>query len=77
MPCRHTEGPLHDCEYVNARNELIPDAVFLADEEVGADADAEEWGVAFLKAMDRLWRARALSGSERVMAARYVPERRA
>lgn len=24
--CQHTEGPGHDCEYVDARNRLIPEA---------------------------------------------------
>jgi hypothetical protein len=32
--CRHTEGPRHDCRYVDARNELIDTADRIARREV-------------------------------------------
>lgn len=59
-PCGHTEGPGHDCAYVEWRNSLIPHAERFADTAVGrvTDEDAPEardrWNRAFLAQMDRL-----------------------
>lgn len=64
MTCNHTEGPGHDCAYVDARNALIPAAERLTDQAVGPLApdatpfDVARWGATFLKTMDKLWRAR-------------------
>jgi hypothetical protein len=56
MVCGHYEGAQHDCSYVDERNRLIPAAEAQADRL--AAQDPERWEVEFLKAMDRLWRAR-------------------
>jgi len=64
MFCTHTEGPHHDCRYVEERNKLIPVAERLALQAVGEPppgfddpAYDARFGVAFLRAMDLLWRA--------------------
>jgi hypothetical protein len=63
MACNHTEGPGHNCAYVDARNALIPEAEAEADlfERVRSPgrpsmADDARWGGAFLRAMERLSR---------------------
>ena len=53
MNCGHWDGAYHNCEYVEARNRLIPVAEALATREVPLMDD--RWGPAFLRAMDRLW----------------------
>jgi hypothetical protein len=62
--CRHTDGPEHDCSYVDARNALIPAAERHANKFVPISSDSEfaaRWTLAFMTEMDRLWRTRGRS----------------
>src|SRR5262245_50031622 len=66
MPCKHTEGPKHDCDYVTRRDRLIPAAEHHAFRVAGpapeglptstAFADwATAWNRAFHDGMTHLW----------------------
>lgn len=69
MDCKHSERYLvdargyrtgievnaHDCDYVDARNALIP-AAERAATETGAARTSHEWSRQFVAAMDRLAR---------------------
>lgn len=63
MNCPHTEGPGHDCAYVDQRNALIPlaeerTALLIGDEPRGSvlagKAWRERWSFTFSSEMDRL-----------------------
>ena len=68
--CTHSEGHLfdangqpatvvnaHDCDYVDARNALIPTAMRMATQAVGVERRSSgEWSRQFLAAMDELAR---------------------
>lgn len=61
--CRHTEGPGHDCAYVDLRESLIPEAERLATAHVlsvdPSEAEprrTDEWTRRFMVEMDRLVR---------------------
>jgi hypothetical protein len=66
IDCNHTEGPYHDCLYVDQRNSLISVAVVMASNlhprpanttnEVLLDHWRKKWDASFLSAMDFLWR---------------------
>lgn len=49
----------HDCDYVDARNALIPAAMRMAS-ETSAERKSHEWSRQFVAAMDRLARERGL-----------------
>lgn len=64
MSCHHTEGPGHDCSYVDARNALIPVAQrevlralgpALDDHDAHSVRYAKDFSRLFFRAMDRLW----------------------
>lgn len=50
--CNHDEGGQHDCEYVDARDRLIPKAVELANAVGGREST--EWSLSFHGHMNRL-----------------------
>lgn len=56
MSCIHSEGPKHDCLYVDMRNSLIPTAEGFANGQAGGwcQKNRNKWAVAFLAAMDKL-----------------------
>lgn len=58
--CRHPEGEMHDCDYVIARNALIPTAEQIAADGCRRAADFEQVGFSrrFLDAMKALWNER-------------------
>lgn len=51
LGCKHTDGEYHDCEYVDARNKLIPKAWVEAKKQEG---DGANFGRAFADTMVRL-----------------------
>lgn len=68
-PLRETSGrerpdaaAAHDCEYIRARNRLIPEASRIADREVKSSSEGDPvvrggiWSRAFAAAMERLVR---------------------
>jgi hypothetical protein len=59
--CEHPDGEHHSCEYVDARNRLIPKAERLAAMAVLGveDPNGMKESAAFLREMDLLWNGRA------------------
>lgn len=62
-PCRHTDGPAHDCAYVTWREMLVPIAEAEADERYPKRenltmeqgwARSRKWDACFHRAMERL-----------------------
>lgn len=51
LDCKHSDGPFHDCDYVDARNKLIPKAWGEAKKAAG---DGANFGRAFADTMVRL-----------------------
>lgn len=60
--CKHTEGPYHDCKYVDARTALIPKASQIADRIF--HPSHPDWTIAFHAAMERLTTGRLTDTSE-------------
>ena len=58
MACKHSEDVGHDCEYVDARNSLLPAAEAHANATIGTGfldaASRSRWTRAFLAKMDEL-----------------------
>jgi hypothetical protein len=53
--CRHTEGPMHDCAYVDKRNSLLPEAYQWANSQVTAqDRFGNNWSRIFSEKMTEL-----------------------
>lgn len=58
--CTHPEGPHHDCDYVDARNSLIPQATREAAESLARKHPGQRfippalWASEFCDAMERL-----------------------
>lgn len=61
--CTHEEGPRHDCDYVDARDQLVPLAAAVADVEEPEPRGATRpelaawswrWDAAYHRAMARL-----------------------
>ena len=64
--CNHRDGLYHDCQYVNARNALLREAVQITDRLMGGAKSLTQdrianatynakWTKEFIGVMDRLW----------------------
>src|SRR4051812_24237188 len=56
--CHHSDGDMHDCAYVEARNRLINEATQVARGRVlgmGEDVNGGKFSRAFMDAMTELW----------------------
>lgn len=52
--CQHTEGPMHNCAYVDGRNRLTLIAYRWANEQVPADRFGNNWSRLFSEKMTEL-----------------------